>query len=97
MSENLTVESSDKPSGGAARLSGVHAIAAAAPVLFAPFGATFLSLNGAPAFLAAIAALSADFDTDRARCEQVTLQAWQERGVWQRFKEYIGRLLSPQA
>ncbi|MBO9468504.1 cardiolipin synthase B [Endozoicomonas sp. G2_2] len=44
-----------------------------------------------------IAALGADFDTDRARCEQVTLQAWQERGAWQRFKEYIGRLLSPQA
>ena len=44
-----------------------------------------------------IAALGADFDTDRARCERVTLQAWQERGVWQRFKEYIGRLLSPQA
>ena len=44
-----------------------------------------------------IAALSADFDDDRERCHKVTLQEWQARGLWQRCKEYLGRMLSPQA
>lgn len=59
MSENLSDEAPEKPSGGAARLGGVHAIAAGGPTLFAPFAAVLLSLNGAPAIPVAIAALSA--------------------------------------
>jgi len=42
-------------------------------------------------------ALAADFAEDRERCHPVSLAQWQQRGFWQRFKEYIGRLLSPQA
>lgn len=42
-------------------------------------------------------ALSADFDDDRARCHQVSFEQWKQRGLWQRCKEYGGRLLSPQA
>jgi cardiolipin synthase len=42
-------------------------------------------------------ALAADFDDDRGRCHQVSLEEWQQRGFWQRCKEYVGRLLSPQA
>lgn len=41
--------------------------------------------------------LAADFDHDRERCEAVSLAAWRQRGGWQRFKEWISRLLSPQA
>ncbi|GAB3677329.1 phospholipase D-like domain-containing protein [Salinisphaera aquimarina] len=52
-----------------------------------------LSVIDAPTF----AKLAADFDHDRGRCEQVDLQAWRRRGVWQRCKEIVGRLLSPQA
>lgn len=59
LSENLRVEGADKPSGGAARLSGIRAVAAAGPVLFAAFGAVLLTVNGAPAIPIAIAALSA--------------------------------------
>ena len=42
-------------------------------------------------------ALDADFDDDRARCHQVTLENWQKRGVFQRIKEYLSRILKPQA
>lgn len=52
-----------------------------------------ISIIHAPTF----EALANDFDHDRARCHQVTLDEWQQRGLWQRCKEYIGRLLSPQA
>lgn len=41
--------------------------------------------------------LAADFEHDRGRCDRVELESWRERGLWQRFKENIGRLLSPQA
>ena len=43
------------------------------------------------------AALDTDFDDDRARCHQVTLENWQKRGVFQRIKEYLSRILKPQA
>lgn len=42
-------------------------------------------------------ALSEDFDNDRRSCEAVDRQAWQRRGLWQRVREQIGRLLSSQA
>lgn len=41
--------------------------------------------------------LAADFEHDRGGCDQVDLESWRQRGPWQRFKENIGRLLSPQA
>ncbi|MBS61417.1 phospholipase D-like domain-containing protein [Salinisphaera sp.] len=43
------------------------------------------------------AALDADFDDDRERCHQVTLENWEKRGVLQRIKEYLSRILKPQA
>lgn len=52
-----------------------------------------ISIIHAPTF----DALANDFDNDRDRCHEVTLEAWNKRGVWQRCKEYVGRLLSPQA
>ncbi|MES1924576.1 phospholipase D-like domain-containing protein [Salinisphaera sp. T31B1] len=52
-----------------------------------------LSLIHPPTF----EALSSDFADDRDRCQAVNPKDWRERGVWQRFKELIGRLLSPQA
>lgn len=41
--------------------------------------------------------LAADFAHDKSRCETVELEAWRQRGWWQRLTEQVGRLLSPQA
>jgi cardiolipin synthase len=41
--------------------------------------------------------LAGDFDHDRSRCDAVELEAWRQRGWWQRLQEQVGRLLSPQA
>lgn len=46
---------------------------------------------------ALVAGLSADYDHDLTRAERVDADAWSQRGVWQRLRELVGRLLSPQA
>lgn len=46
---------------------------------------------------ALVAELSTNYDHDLTRAERVDAQAWARRGPWQRLRERVGRLLSPQA
>ncbi|MGB7756489.1 MAG: phospholipase D-like domain-containing protein [Salinisphaera sp.] len=46
---------------------------------------------------ALVAELSDDYDHDLTRAERVDARAWSRRGPWQRVRERVGRLLSPQA
>ncbi|WP_423822768.1 phospholipase D-like domain-containing protein [Salinisphaera sp. SPP-AMP-43] len=44
-----------------------------------------------------VSKLSQDYDQDLGRADIIEAERWQERGLWQRIRERIGRLLRPQA